>query len=307
MNKTTSLITGGAGFIGSYISEKLIELGHGVIIIDNLNTGHAKNIPKQAKFIRLDIGQEIALEKLKQLFREHSIDYVFHCASIPRTHYSVEHPVECNNANVNGTLHVLEAARMCGVNIKKIIHSSSCGIYGKQDIMPIAENALIKMGTPYSVQKYMQELYMKMYSEIYNIPIVMLRYFNVYGTRRQSEEGSYPNVLAAFSKQKRENNILQITGDGTQTRDMVHVNDVVDANILAMKSEFKTCEAFNIGTGYYLSMNEVAKYFNCPVRYIPARVGEAKCLVSDSSKAKEHLKWIPKIQFEEGIQKYFNS
>jgi len=207
----------------------------------------------------------------------------------------------------NGTLNILEAVRLCGHDVKKIIHSSSCGVYGQQDIMPIKEDASINMGTPYSVQKYMQELYMKMYSELYNVSTIMLRYFNVYGSKRQSEEGSYPNVLAAFSRQKKENNEIYITGDGTQTRDMIHVDDVVEANILAMKSKFKKGEVFNIGTSDFLSINQVAKYFNCPIKYISVRPGEAKDLVCDNSKAKEQLKWFPKISFKEGIQKYFNS
>lgn len=307
MSKTTSIISGGAGFIGSTIADKLLELGHDIIIVDDLSTGQIENIPKEAEFIGLDIGTNIALPKLKMLFKKYKIDYIFHCASIPRTQYSVEHPVECNQANVNGTLNILEASRLCGHQIKKIIHSSSCGVYGHQDKFPIVEDAPINMGTPYSVQKYVQELYMKMYSELYNVPTVMLRYFNVYGTTRQSESGSYPNVLAAFSKQKREYNELHITGDGTQSRDMVHVDDVVNANILAMQSEFKNAEAFNIGTSEHMTINEVAKYFGCPIKYIPPRSGEAKHLYADNNKAKQLLKWFPQISYNEGIKEYLNN
>ena len=302
--KTTSLITGGAGFIGSTIADKLLELGHDIIIVDDLSTGKMKNVPCQAKFIGLDIGQPFALSKLKQLFNETHIDYVFHCASIPRTQYSVEHPVECHYANANGTLHLLEAIRTECVDIKKIIHSSSCGVYGHQDKLPISEDAPINMGTPYSVQKYIQEKYFEMYSQLYDIPSVMLRYFNVYGTKRQTESGSYPNVLAAFSKQKREQQVISITGNGTQSRDMVHVADVVDANILAMNSEFTNSEVFNIGTGKHMTINEVAKYFNCLIEYIPPRPGEAKHLYADNSKAKTLLEWFPKISYDEGIKRF---
>ena len=259
------------------------------------------------KFVGLDIGQTLALSKLKQLFNENHVDYVFHCASIPRTQYSVEHPVECHYANANGTLHLLEAIRTECVDIKKIIHSSSCGVYGQQDKLPIDEDAPIHMGTPYSVQKYIQEKYFEMYSQLYNIPSVMLRYFNVYGTKRQTESGSYPNVLAAFSKQKRECNTISITGDGTQSRDMVHVSDVVNANILAMQSEFRNAEVFNIGTGEHMTINEVAKYFDCSIKYIPPRPGEAHDLYADNSKAKALLEWFPQISYDEGIRMYLNN
>ncbi len=307
MSKITTLITGGAGFIGSYIAEKVIELGHDVIIIDDLSTGQIKNVPTEARFVGLDIGQTIALEKLTQLLRSNNTQIIFHCASIPRTQYSVEHPVECNRANITGTLHVLEAARLCGHEIKKIIHSSSCGVYGHQDKFPIAEDAPTNMGTPYSVQKYVQEKYFEMYAELYEVPSVMLRYFNVYGTKRQTESGSYPNVLAAFSKQKREHNAISITGNGTQSRDMIHVDDVVNANILAMKSEFKNAEVFNIGTGEHMTINDVAKYFNCLVKYIPPRPGEAKHLYADNNKAKALLEWHPQISYDDGIKMYLNN
>ena len=300
------LITGGAGFIGSYIAEKVIELGHRVIIVDDLSTGNMENVPKEATFVGLDIGQSIALRKLTQLLREKNIQIIFHCASIPRTQYSVEYPVECNRANVNGTLHLLEAVRLCGHDITKIIHSSSCGVYGQQDTLPIAEDAPINMGTPYSVQKYIQEKYFEMYAELYDIPSVMLRYFNVYGTKRQTESGSYPNVLAAFSKQKREKGIISITGNGTQSRDMVHVDDVVNANILAMKSEFKNAEVFNIGTGEHMTINAVARYFNCLIKYIPPRPGEATHLYADNDKAKVLLEWFPQIAYDDGIKMYLN-
>lgn len=307
MNKITTLITGGAGFIGSTLADKLLELDYRVIIIDDLSTGQIKNIPKKATFIALDIGQSNALRKLTQLFREYSVDYIFHCASIPRTQYSVEYPIECNQANVNGTLNILEAARLCGHDIKKIIHSSSCGIYGKQETMPISEDAPVNMGTPYSVQKYIQEHYMHLYSQLYDVPTIMLRYFNVYGTHRQSENGSYPNVLAAFNKQKKENDKLFVTGSGEQIRDIIHVNDVINANIVAMKSNFIQAEVFNIGTGKYVTINKIAKYFECPIKYIPARPGEAFELIADVTKAKKYLKWESSISYDEGIKSYLNN
>ena len=197
MNKI--LVTGGAGFIGSYISDKLINLGHEVIIVDDLSTGSLDNVHKAAKFEKLDVCEKGAKEKLIELTKD--VDYIFHLAAIPRTQYCVENPIACHQAIVTGTLNILEAA--VKNKIKKFILSSSCGIYGLQTKLPIVEDAPINMGTPYSVQKYMQELYVDLYNKLYGVPAIMLRYFNVYGTKRQTEKGSYPNVLAAFSKQKK--------------------------------------------------------------------------------------------------------
>ncbi|MCP6720480.1 MAG: NAD-dependent epimerase/dehydratase family protein [Patescibacteria group bacterium] len=297
-----ALVTGGAGFIGSHLSDKLINLGFEVTIVDDLSTGSLENIPSVARFEDLDVNGEGAKEKLIELAKD--TDYIFHLAAIPRTQYCVENPIECHHANVTGTLNVLEAA--VKNKVKKFILSSSCGIYGPQEKLPIDENAPINMGTPYSVQKYMQELYVGLYNELYNVPAVMLRYFNVYGTKRQTEKGSYPNVLAAFSKQKKEHGKIYVTGDGEQSRDMIHVFDVVDANITAMYSDLKDCEAFNIGTGKAASINEMAKYFECPIEYIEPRPGEAKHLYSDTSKAEKLLDWKAKISFEEGMRGYIN-
>lgn len=303
----TTLITGGAGFIGSTIADRLIQSGNNVIIVDDFSTGQLSNVPDKANVIKLDIGGKDALHELCDIFTRNDIKYVFHCASIPRTQYSVENPIICNQSNVNGTLNLLEAIRITKARIDKVIHSSSCGIYGQQESCPINEEAPKNMGTPYSVQKYIQEKYFELYCNLYGVPSIMLRYFNVYGTRKQSESGSYPNVLAAFSKQKREHNKLYITGDGLQSRDMVHVDDVVNANILAMVSGFNKADYFNIGTGEHMSINDVAKYFECPVEYIPERPGEAKHLYADNSKALRLLGWKPKISYDDGIRKYLNS
>lgn len=299
------LVTGGAGFIGSHLTDKLLELGYDVTVLDNFSTGNYSNLEnaqksKKFRIVKLDLSSKSAETDLDEITK--GIDYVFHLASIPRTQYCVENPVACNFANVNGTINLLVA---CSKNkIKKFILSSSCGIYGPQDELPITENALINMGTPYSVQKYMQELYVDLFNKLYKMPAIMLRYFNVYGTKRQTEKGSYPNVLAAFNKQKNENKKVFVTGDGEQSRDMVHVFDVVDANIVAMKSELNNAEVFNIGTGKAIKINEIAKYFDCPIEYIDARPGEAKELFADISKVEKELKWKPKISFEEGIKGY---
>jgi UDP-glucose 4-epimerase len=297
------VVTGGAGFIGSYIQKELLKRNFKVVVIDDLSTGEMENIDPASSFLLEDISDEAFLDVSRDAFA--GAKYVFHCASIPRTQYCVENPIECNKANVAGTLNVLEASRQAGVD--KLILSSSCGIYGPgHDGSPINEEDSINMGTPYSVQKYIQELYTQLYHDIYGLPSVMLRYFNVYGTKRQTEKGSYPNVLAAFSKAKRESGKIFVTGDGTQSRDMIHVYDVVKANIMAAESSFDCAEVFNVGTGKLTSVNEMASYFNCPIEYIPKRPGEAKSLCANIDKITRLLEWQPSIGMEEGMKIYFN-
>ncbi|OGN02464.1 MAG: hypothetical protein A2655_01940 [Candidatus Yanofskybacteria bacterium RIFCSPHIGHO2_01_FULL_43_42] len=295
------VVTGGAGFIGSYVTDKLIELGYQVLVIDDLSTGKLININRKAKFVKLNLAATNAPKILNKCLN--GAVYVFHLAAIPRMQYSVENPIECHNANVNGLLNLLEA---CVKNkINKFIHSSSCAIYGLQKKMPIAEDVPFNLpGTPYALQKLMQEQYINLYANLYGLSAIMLRYFTVYGTKRQSEAGSYPNVLAAFSQQKKKYGKVFVTGDGTQRRDMIHVFDVADANIIAMNSKFKNGEVFNIGTGMTVSINEVAGFFGCLIKYIPQRPGDAKCYVADIKKAKKLLKWQPKISFEKGIEGY---
>ena len=295
------IVTGGAGFIGSYVVDGLVGLGFKVLVIDDLSTGKLSNVNNKAEFTKLDLGSSEAPKVLSTITKGAS--YVFNLAAIPRMQYSVENPVECHNANVTGILNLLEAC--VKNNIKKFIHSSSCAIYGLQEKMPISETAPLSLpGTPYALQKLMQEQYVKLYANLYGLPAIMLRYFNVYGTRRQSESGSYPNVLAAFSQQKQQHGKVFVTGDGTQQRDMIHVFDVAEANLNAMNSKFKNGETFNIGTGKAVSINEAARFFGCPIKYIPQRPGDAKCYLADIKKAKKLLKWSPKISFSEGMAGY---
>lgn len=295
------VVAGGAGFIGSYIVDKLVGLGYKVLVVDDLSTGRRTNVNNKAKFIKLDLAASDAPKVLKRLLK--GVVYVFNLAAIPRMQYSVENPIECHNANVNGLLNLLEA---CIKNkIKKLIHSSSCAVYGLQNTMPISENASLGLlGTPYALQKLMQEQYINLYVNLYGLRAVMLRYFNVYGTKRQSEAGSYPNVLSAFSQQKKECGKVFVTGDGSQRRDMVHVFDVAEANLAAMNSKLEGGEAINIGTGKTTSINEAARFFKCPIEYISPRPVDAKCYMAEISKAKKLLKWKPKIPFKKGMEGY---
>jgi UDP-glucose 4-epimerase len=174
-------------------------------------------------------------------------------------------------------------------------------------MIPITEEVRKNHGTPYALQKLIGEQYVCLYASLYGLPALSLRYANAYGTRRQSERGSYPNVLAAFSRQKKELGKLLVTGDGEQTRDFIHVFDVVDANLKAALSEIADGTALNVSSGRQTSINSMAGFFDCPIEYVEPRPGEARHLVLDPAKAKDRLKWSCKLSLEEGMKVYLAS
>jgi len=288
------IVTGGAGFIGSNLASALVKDGFEVHVIDNLALGKKEKVNPNAHFHNVDIRD---LEAIKPLFR--GVKYVFHTAALPRVQFSIQNPTESNEANVIGTLNVLVASHEGGV--KKVIYSASSSAYGDQPTMPLREDMAAHPKSPYGLQKYIGELYCRLWSEVYDLPTVCLRYFNVYGPG-QSDEGAYALVIATFLKQKREGKPMTITGDGEQTRDFTHVNDVVAANILAMKKEeVGGGEVFNIGRGKNSSVNTIAKLIGGKVENIPARI-EPKDTLADNSKARKILGWEPTVDIEDGIE-----
>lgn len=297
------LVTGGAGFIGSHLADELIKLGYAVSVVDNLSTGKIENISKKAKLIKLDLSSASASKTLDKLLK--NVSYVFHLATLPRIQYCNEHPVESHSSNVNGTLNLLSAC-VKNKKIKKFILASSCMVYGDSDRLTIPEDAPSNPETIYGAHKSIQETYVSTFARVYDLPSVILRYFGVYGTKRHSESGSYPNVAAAFSRDKRMKNKIFVYGDGKQSRDMVHVFDIVGATIVAMKSGFYGGEVFNIGTGKPVTINEIASYYNCPIEYRGARPHDIKKCTANTKKTKKLLHWEPKIPFAEGIRSYLN-
>lgn len=290
------IVTGGAGFIGSHLVDAFIKRGFEVLVIDNLSTGKKEYVNSKAIFFEVDLRD---LEKIRPIFK--GVDFVFHLAALPRIPLSIERPIETNEINIKGTLNALQASREAGV--KKFIYASSSSVYGNQTVLPMKEDAICQPLNPYALQKYVGELYCKIFSEIYKLPTVSLRYFNVYGPR-QPEVGSYVPVIGIFLKQKQEGKPLTITGDGNQTRDFTHVLDVVEANILAMESKkVGKGEVINIGTGKNYSINEIAKMIGGKTTYIPPRPGEMRHTLADITLAKKLLGWEPKIKLEEGIKK----
>ncbi len=287
------VVTGGAGFIGSHIVEALIKEGADVHILDNLSGGKLEKVHKGATFHNKDIRR---IKEIEPIFeRAH---YVFHLAALPRVQYSIDFPIETFEANTLGTLHVLDASRRA--KVMRVVYSASSSAYGDQEKMPLTEDMPAHPKSPYGLHKYEGELMSRLYSEVYGLPTVSLRYFNVYGPGIDPE-GSYPLAIAKFLKQRSQGKPLTVTGDGTQTRDFTHVRDVVQANLLAALSEkVGMGEVINIGRGKNVSILKVAELIGGPVTFIPARL-EPKNTLADNSRARELLGWVPTVSFEEGI------
>lgn len=287
------VVTGGAGFIGSHVVDALVGAGYEVHIIDNMSAGKEENINPKAVMHKMDIRN---LEDISPIFQ--NADFVFHLAAFPQVQYSIEHPEETNEININGTQNVLIASQRA--NVKKLIYSASCAAYGDQEKMPMVETDLPTPKSPYGLQKYVGEHLCRLWSEIYGLPTVSLRYFNVYGPR-QSDTGAYALVIARFLKQIREGQKMTITGDGLQTRDFTHVRDVVKANILAMESEkVGKGEVINIGAGNPRNVLEIAKLLGGEYEFIAPRI-EPRNALADNTKAKVLLGWIPQENFEMAI------
>jgi len=290
-----ALVTGGAGFIGSNLVDELIKQGHEVVILDNLSTGKKENINPGAKFIEADITD---LEKIKPMFK--GIDYVFHLAALPRVQWSIENPIETHNTNINGTLNVLLASR--DAKVKRLVYSASSSAYGDTQVLPLKEDLLPQPMSPYGLHKYVGEHYTRLFSLLYGLETVSLRYFNVYGPR-MAFEGAYVTVIARFLEQKKEGQKMTITGDGTQTRDFTYVSDVVAANILAATGKrVGKGEVFNIGAGANYSVNAIAEKLGGEYEYIAPRI-EPHDTLADNLKAREFLGWQPKVSMDEGLKK----
>lgn len=298
-NKKNVLVTGGAGFIGSNLVDKLIEAGYKVTVIDNLCAGSKKNLNPNAKFYKLDICD---FSKIKPIFK--NIDFVFHLAAIPRVPVSMEKPVETSKVNILGTINVFKAASEASV--KRVVFASSSSVYGNQKTFPLKENMTPCPLSPYALQKLAGEQFAKLFTNLYNIQIVSLRYFNVYGPRIDFDS-DYSLVLGKFLKLKKNNKPLTIFGDGKQTRGFCYVDDVVKANIKAIESKkIKGGEIINIGSEKSYSVNYLAELVGGEIKYMPKRLGDVLHTKADVSLAKKLLSWKPETSLEHGIKKVKN-
>ena len=293
-----AIVTGGAGFIGSNIVDKLVEQGIEVVVLDDLSTGFEKNINPKAKFIKIDIS-EINPEDNYPLLE--GTDVVFHCAALARVQPSIQDPINFDKINIGGTLRMLKLAYNLGV--KRFVYSASSSCYGNTSIFPTPETAPTNPLSPYGLQKYVGEQYCKMFSEVYGLDTVSLRYFNVYG-ERMNLEGAYKLVIAIFADQMLKGLPLTINNDGEQKRDFTYVGDIVDLNIKAATHPEKlNGEVFNAGNGNSYSVNELADMFGGEKVY-GNKVLEPFQTLADNSKAKNIFSWNPKGDLVSWIEKY---
>ena len=296
------VVTGGAGFIGSNLVRALVGENE-VVVIDDLSTGNPENIRGliDNQSIMVVEGSITDLDLLNKTFK--NVDYVFHEAAIPSVPRSVKDPIESNYANVNGTLNVLVAARDSGV--EKVVYASSSSVYGDTPVLPKKEDMKPSPLSPYAVSKLVGEYYCQVFTEVYGLSTASLRYFNVYGPR-QDPLSEYAAVIPIFISQVLNDDCPVIFGDGSQTRDFTFIRDVVNVNILAMKS--KVSGVFNIAGGKRISINELAKLVmkiigrNLDIVYEDSRPGDIMHSLADISKAKEKIGYEQRFDLTKGLE-----
>ena len=298
-----AIVTGGAGFIGSHMVDLLVKNNYEVIVIDNLANGRLSNIEQhkgKIQFIQADIGDYN--QNFDQYFID--VDYVFHYAALADIVPSINNPIKYHKANVDGTINILEAARK-SKNLKKFIYAASSSCYGIPNIYPTPESSPIAPEYPYAHTKTVGEQYVMHWGQLYNMPVVSMRFFNVYGIRHRTS-GTYGAVFGVFLAQILNNKPLTIVGDGKQTRDFTYVTDVVDACYIASQSDI-TQEIFNVGSDNTYSINYLVELLGGEKQYIPKRPGEPDCTYADISKIKNMLGWKPKVSFEDGVKIMLNN
>jgi UDP-glucose 4-epimerase len=297
MKNKKVVVTGGAGFIGSHLVDKLINMECKVRVVDNLSSGRLVNLEnsfKKIEFFQLNLAC-LDQSELAQIFSD--VDYVFHLAARADIIPSIKNPVSYFNANVVSTLNVLEACRSHG--IAKLVYAASSSCYGIPENYPTSEDEVIDPRYPYALTKYLGEELVLHWGKIYSLPVVSLRFFNVYGPRARTS-GSYGAVFGVFLAQKVAGCPLTIVGDGTQTRDFTYVSDIVSALIASLNSPVN-CQVYNVGSGKAISVNRVAELIGGNKVYIQKRPGEPDCTFASINKIKADLNWAPEISIEVGV------
>jgi nucleoside-diphosphate-sugar epimerase len=297
------LVTGGAGFIGSHLTEELIRRGERVRVVDSLITGNRANLAhvQGVDFVEGDLAElDVATRAVR------GVDYVLHQAAIPSVPRSVEDPITSNRANIDSTLNVLVAARDAGV--KRVVYAGSSSAYGNTPTLPKHEEMPPNPLSPYALQKLVGEQYMQMFTTLYGLETVTIRYFNVFGPR-QDPSSPYSGVISLFARRLLENKAPTIYGDGEQTRDFTYVANVVDGVLRAVKAPAASGHVINVATGTSISLNRLFQVMReltgsrVDVQYAAPRSGDVKDSLADITKARKLLGYSPSVPFEEGLKK----
>jgi nucleoside-diphosphate-sugar epimerase len=286
------LVTGGAGFIGSHLTERLDQSGYQVRVLDNLTQGHREWVQPSAEFIEGDVSDLSTCRRACE-----GVAGIFHLAAMSKVAPSIDKFEFCTEQNIIGTQNLLIAAR--DAKVRKLVYSGSSTYYGN-GAAPQAESALPNCLNPYAVSKYVGEQFCEVFTRLYGLPTVSLRYFNVYGPR-QPAVGAYALVLGIFLDQHRRGEPLTVHGEGTQRRDFVHVRDVVEANLAAYGSDV-VGTVMNVGSGTNTSIQEIADLISTNQVHLPRRAGDAEITLADISRIKSLLGWAPKVSFAEGLK-----
>lgn len=291
------VVTGGAGFIGSHLTDRLVADGHRVVVLDDFSTGRRENLAPLDGRDGLTVHEVDITDTARIAPLIEGADWVFHLAGLADIVPSIEQPIDYHRANVTGTLSVLEAARRAGT--RRFVYAASSSCYGIPDIYPTPENAEVRPQYPYALTKHLGEQYVGHWNQVYGLPTVSLRLFNVYGPRVRTS-GTYGAVFGVFLAQKLAGQPFTVVGDGTQTRDFTYVTDVVDAFVRAAASDVEGV-ALNVGAGEAESVNRLVDLLGGEVVHIRKRPGEPDCTLADTTKIRSLLNWQPQVSFVDGV------
>lgn len=294
-----AIVSGGAGFIGSHLVERLLADGHEVVVLDNLTTGRMSNLATCGLTTRLTVHQvDISAAPALQTYCV-GADWIFHLAALADIVPSIERPADYFRANVTGTLAMLEAARSVGA--RRFLYAASSSCYGLPTEFPTPETAAIQPQYPYALTKHLGEQLVVHWGQLYHLPVVALRLFNVYGPRARTH-GTYGAVFGTFLAQKLAGKPFTVVGDGTQTRDFTFVSDVVEAFVCAAAADCSGA-IFNVGSGGTYAINQLTALLGGEVVHVPKRPGEPDCTFADIRRIREALGWQPIVSFEDGVQR----
>jgi len=291
-----SLVTGGAGFIGSHLVDALLDLGHTVTVLDNFSTGRIENLKSVKNLVELlECDISVPGDWARKF---EGADWVFHLAALADIVPSIQHPKRYFDSNVSGTLNVLNAAKEYGIS--RFVYAASSSCYGVPDIYPTPENAIISPQYPYALTKFLGEQLVMHWAKVYKIPANSTRLFNVYGTRSRTS-GTYGAVLGVFLAQKLAGKPFTVVGDGRQTRDFTFVSDIIAA-LLSVARSSVVGKIYNVGSGRTIPINRLVELLGGDKLYIPRRPGEPDVTFADISEISKDLGWLPQIDIESGIE-----